>query len=763
MSNYPNSLDTTTNLPDNYVTGDPFPASVANAYSDGVIAIETKLGTGASTPATAGDVLTTTTSGASAWQTPPTASFTVSGRTKRREYNIMDYSAVADGNISAGTGTDNATAIQNAMNAATATGGILFFPPGVYRINTSIVPKSNVTVVGCGTASVLFSPTTNMTALFMSTQTVTTLTDFAIDNIMMVGPVTSTSSTPSRSRTRGSGAQTGVWITGSLDASTAPTTNPFGGTLTPAPATNPCALVQNISITRCIFRNFTWLPIRLFGVTGKTVWTGNESYNNMDAGFGFNESVICSHNRIQMSADNGISLSRGNTNVVCIGNDIDNCEYSGIFCSGYSGSLGPTNFTIDGNNITNTGQGGIAVMLGASYGTINNNNISRGYFVQNTGGSINGGTIGIAIQGNDGTFTAGTTSRGLTVNGNVIRGSALAGIYLLEAQDVVVEGNIILDPGVQFLYDGVTAIANNDTNQNIGILVDTLNATPCKNCIIRNNIIADERGTTYLNYGIYPQTPPSAVTYGNNTIVGAAQMPNISTIQDSIGAGTGVTSYPTETMTGPDATIGKVRIPKGNARLIDQTTNEGSITSIQQLHNTGGATTPIGTGVGSIVSAGSYSTFLGGQAWARTDTASNSNFYWRVLSNGALTSTDTGAAMYLEGTSLGPNLHVQANLITTAGRISARSAKTANYTPTTRDDLIAYTALAGARTVTLPTAVGCTGQIYTIKDEAGAAGTNNITIATTASQTIDGASTATINTNYGKLAFYSNGANWFTR
>ena len=90
-----------------------------------------------------------------------------------------------------------------------------------------------------------------------------------------------------------------------------------------------------------------------------------------------------------------------------------------------------------------------------------------------------------------------------------------------------------------------------------------------------------------------------------------------------------------------------------------------------------------------------------------------------------------------------------------------RTAATLNYTIATNDYLIAYTALAAPRTVTLPTAVGVENQQYIIKDESGNAGTNNITVATTSSQTIDGASTKVINSNYGSYTFYSDGANWF--
>ena len=66
---------------------------------------------------------------------------------------------------------------------------------------------------------------------------------------------------------------------------------------------------------------------------------------------------------------------------------------------------------------------------------------------------------------------------------------------------------------------------------------------------------------------------------------------------------------------------------------------------------------------------------------------------------------------------------------------------------------------AGAVSATLPAQTA--GLAIMIKDESGAAGTNNITV-TPASGTIDGAANKVINTNYGILRVYSNGTNWFT-
>lgn len=68
---------------------------------------------------------------------------------------------------------------------------------------------------------------------------------------------------------------------------------------------------------------------------------------------------------------------------------------------------------------------------------------------------------------------------------------------------------------------------------------------------------------------------------------------------------------------------------------------------------------------------------------------------------------------------------------------------------------------AGTVTVTLPTAQLRPGRVYTVKDESGDASSNNITVATEGSETIDGSATDVIATNYGAKHYYSDGSNWF--
>jgi len=64
-----------------------------------------------------------------------------------------------------------------------------------------------------------------------------------------------------------------------------------------------------------------------------------------------------------------------------------------------------------------------------------------------------------------------------------------------------------------------------------------------------------------------------------------------------------------------------------------------------------------------------------------------------------------------------------------------------------------------AITLTLPTAVE--GATYIIKDEGGNASSNNITIATPGTETIDSSASTTIVSNYNSVTLYSDGSNWF--
>ena len=96
--------------------------------------------------------------------------------------------------------------------------------------------------------------------------------------------------------------------------------------------------------------------------------------------------------------------------------------------------------------------------------------------------------------------------------------------------------------------------------------------------------------------------------------------------------------------------------------------------------------------------------------------------------------------------------------MSTSGVYATIATKSANYTLTTTDFTVLGNAAGGAITLTLPTAVGVSGQIYTIKKTDSSA--NVVTIATTSAQTIDGQSSYSLSLQYAGVQVQSNNSNW---
>lgn len=117
------------------------------------------------------------------------------------------------------------------------------------------------------------------------------------------------------------------------------------------------------------------------------------------------------------------------------------------------------------------------------------------------------------------------------------------------------------------------------------------------------------------------------------------------------------------------------------------------------------------------------------------------------------------------GDGLANNAFSVVGLLSAAGGFAPNAIGTAtSYTVLVSDVIIGVTSTASARVVTLPDATTLTpGQVYIVKDESGAAATNNITVKS-AGGTIDGVAAGTgvpINTNYGALSFYVRNSKWY--
>lgn len=84
--------------------------------------------------------------------------------------------------------------------------------------------------------------------------------------------------------------------------------------------------------------------------------------------------------------------------------------------------------------------------------------------------------------------------------------------------------------------------------------------------------------------------------------------------------------------------------------------------------------------------------------------------------------------------------------------------KTTGYTATDSDTVILCDAAAGALAITLPTAVGRTGKVFYVKKIDATA--NPVTVDGDGAETIDGATTQVISTQYNAIKIISGGSNW---
>jgi hypothetical protein len=89
---------------------------------------------------------------------------------------------------------------------------------------------------------------------------------------------------------------------------------------------------------------------------------------------------------------------------------------------------------------------------------------------------------------------------------------------------------------------------------------------------------------------------------------------------------------------------------------------------------------------------------------------------------------------------------------------TALVSKTSAYTLGASDSVVLANATSAAFTLTLPTAVGISGRTYTLKKIDSSA--NAVTVATTASQTIDSATTLSLSSQWQRATVVSDGTNW---
>ena len=130
-----------------------------------------------------------------------------------------------------------------------------------------------------------------------------------------------------------------------------------------------------------------------------------------------------------------------------------------------------------------------------------------------------------------------------------------------------------------------------------------------------------------------------------------------------------------------------------------------------------------------------------------------------IFTEASTTQAYTTSSINIGSTATPANpLSVVGNSQLAGGIIHKRVLKTGDYTITIADYFVGVNSSGGVVALTLPSANATTsGQTWIIKDEGGAAHTNNVTVSRAGSDTIDGQNTIVLESPYASIQLYCNG------
>ncbi|MDP9174928.1 MAG: right-handed parallel beta-helix repeat-containing protein [Planctomycetota bacterium] len=275
-----------------------------------------------------------------------------------------------------GNSSGNAAAINSAIEAASP-GDVIYIPAGNYQLDGSIIPKSNIKIVGAGQGQTTLSYTASTTGPvvgFRSLSSNVTISDLTING----------NNNP----------------------------NAIDGVL----ASHDTGLaLNNLGFTN--FVNTTALgPLGVYfsaGVTHSAVT--NCTFNNIGTGATFG---------------GGIRFSNGSSYNQAVGNVISNTGRGGIFGDSGSGAAASTNLVIENNVVSGSGGLGLGIEVqGCPNALIQGNKVDHWISVDT---SSNTAVRNNVISDNTGTFKyAGVelvNSHDVSITGNTVSGGAQIGI-----------------------------------------------------------------------------------------------------------------------------------------------------------------------------------------------------------------------------------------------------------------------------------------------------------------------------------------------
>ena len=270
---------------------------------------------------------------------------------------------------------------------------------------------------------------------------------------------------------------------------------------------------------------------------------------------------------------------------------------------------------------------------------------------------------------------------------------------------------------------GSSAVSTTELNQLDGILSKAVGVSDTQT-LTNKTIDADDNPISNLAHGAEVDNASSGVHGAVGTIVGTTDTQTLT--NKSIDSANNTITNIVNVDIKSDAAIARTKIANGTASHVVTNDGSGTLSSEASLAETRGGTAQTTYVAGDIIYASAADTLT-------------------RLAKG----TDGNILKQAAGIPSWASASLSLTVVT----------KTTTYTLLSTDDLVLSDASGGAFTLTLPAAASNSGKVYYIKKiDAGL--TDAVTVDGNASETIDGATTTTLNTENEQLTIVSDGTNW---